>query len=388
MTKATINSGLIFPQWHYFLKDPNSGFVTLGTMDAATEKVALIGRVHLETRGATKTISAAGGGLITWRSGAVTFANGGTTVDVGIQDVATGSGPPAQPDGTFDVSATLTGGGGGISANSYNATDMTSGTKSITDGDLIAIVFDMTARGGADSVVVQGHSGSVGIAQPTASLFTGGAWASATAHIPATAYITFDDGTLGIIDGAIPYVLSANESFQDSTNPDERGMMFQVPWNVDIDAFYCFGATGNNAAADLTFKLYSDPTGTPSLVTSLAILQEQQLASTNARPGLYRLPSAVSLTRNTNYALTVLATGTANTNLEVRTLNTENLRKFVPGSTTLAKVTRDGSSGAFTAESPAVSMYNMGVRICAFDDGTGSGSGGGLKLAGRGGLAA
>ena len=51
------------------------------------------------------------------------------------------------------------------------------------------------------------------------------------------ALITFDDGTLGWFYDAPPY-LGANisEAFADATNPDERGMGFQVPWDCKTDA--------------------------------------------------------------------------------------------------------------------------------------------------------
>ena len=59
------------------------------TIDAAVEAVHYTGQVFLEAGSGSKTISSAGG-KIHWRtSGTVTFANAGTTIRIGLQDVST-----------------------------------------------------------------------------------------------------------------------------------------------------------------------------------------------------------------------------------------------------------------------------------------------------------
>ena len=124
------------------------------TLDATGETCFMIGHLMLENPlGGSKTISSAGGGSIVWRTGAVTFANASTTFRVGLQDLSTSS-APAQGDGTFDVQAAFTGGGGGVTASSVQTSVMTTGTKTLSHGDKIAISFSMAARGGTDSVVV------------------------------------------------------------------------------------------------------------------------------------------------------------------------------------------------------------------------------------------
>lgn len=85
-------------------------------LNATGETLFMVGHVWLENPlSGAKTISAAGGGSIVWRSGSVTFSNGSTVFDVGIQDVSTAT-APAQGDGTFDVYASFTGGGGGVTS--------------------------------------------------------------------------------------------------------------------------------------------------------------------------------------------------------------------------------------------------------------------------------
>ncbi len=371
MTQVALGNGLLFPQANFLLSTSNAA-----TMDAATEKVAWIGRLYIDGRAASKTLST---GNIQFRTGTCTWANGSTTMDVGIQDVTAGAGPFAQPDGTFDVKTTLTG-GSGLTSAAWNTITMTTGTKTISHGALIAIVFDMTARAGADSVVIAEHSTpflSSGSGFPTTNIFVSSAWQTTfvlgAARLP-NAIISFDDGTLGWLDFTTPASLANSaDAYQDSTNPDERGMLFQVPFDCKVDAFWCWLSYAS-AAADFSIKLYSDPTGTPAALSTNAILIEQLggPSGTNILT-IFNIATPISLSRNTNYAVTLLATGTANVGPVSITLGNTAHRAAIPGGTTLAKVTRNNSTGAFTAESPAITMYGIGVRLSSFDDGGGAG---------------
>src|SRR5687768_973556 len=110
------------------------------TLNAATDKTCLVGHVYWEGRAASKTISSSGGAIM-FRAGAVTFANGSTTLDVGIQDVDSANGPVVRGDGTFDVKKTHQGGTDTINATAFNTISMATGSKTITHGDLVAVVF-------------------------------------------------------------------------------------------------------------------------------------------------------------------------------------------------------------------------------------------------------
>lgn len=359
MTLTAVARGFPYPA-----HDTPISFAT-ATIDAATEKLAMIGRMYWDGRpGSAKTLST---GTIQYRTAGVTFANGGTTVQIGIQDVATGSGPIAQPDGSFDVSVTLTGGGGGITANAWNTATMNSGTKSITHGDLIAVVWDMTARGGADTVgisVVNPFIINTGSQFPTTNVFLSSAWQTTqtggAARLP-NVLLVADDGTIGTIDFMLPHSAQVNETFQDSTNPDERGLMFQVPWDCTVDGLWA-GAGPTDASSDFTLRLYSDPTGSPSQLATVSVLAEQ-LGVAATQDFVHHHITPVNLTAGTNYGVTVLATGTSNTRLTTNVLGNEAHRALYPGGTTLAKITRNGGAGAFSAESPAITLPKVGVII-------------------------
>lgn len=383
MTLTTIPTGLLYP----LTLDIGSGLAAkqltnAAALNAATEKLAMIGRVYINGRpGSAKTISAAGGGSISFRTSTVTFANAGTTIDLGIQDVDAANGVIARPDGTFDVSRTLTGGTDTISSNTWTTFAMTggAGSKSITHGDLIAVVWDMTAFGGADSVVIGIGSGAQ---FPVTNEFAAAAWRTSSAGGP-NVVITFDDGTLGIIDGALPFTTALQvETYSDSTNPDERGIFFQVPWDCKIDGFFAqCGISG--ATSDFTIALYSDPSGTPAVVSgaSLTILAEQLGQATSQNSIMFTLPTEVTLTRNTDYVLAIKGDGAGNVRLNSWVFGDTAHRAFLPYAS-IAKVTRNGGSGAFTAESPAVTMYQMGVRISALQDTSGGGGGGQRVISG------
>lgn len=356
-------------------------------MDAATEKIAYIGHVYIDGRPVSaKTLSAAGGGAIALRIGGVTFANGGTTLQFGIQDVATGAGPAARPDGTFDVSRTLTGGVDAISASAWNILSLTggSGSKSIAHGDLIAVVFDLTARAGVDSLIMQGllataspfgASQSQAGVRPLATFFTAGAWAAAGSSVIRlpNVLIIFDDGTLAMIDGGGWFADAQTETLNSGTS--EHGILFRVPWDCETDALWAVLNSLAGATSDFSLSLYGDPLGTPVSLASISLLAEQLNTLNNGI--VCTLASPVALSRNTDYAIVVRATGAGNVVLAGITLGDESYRVLTQGGSTLAHVTRaNGSSDAFVAGSPAVLFHNMGVRLSAFHDGADGGGGG------------
>src|SRR3990172_6421351 len=151
MTAAAFGgiSGLHYPLIMY----NGYGQTSSGTLDAAGEKIVFIGRMYLEGGPGSKTISSAGG-KIDWRTSAVTWATPGSALRVGIADVDLTKGPPGRDDGTFDVRKDLVQGTDSLASNTWVSTAMDTGTKTIAHGDLVAIVFELTATLGVDSVQV------------------------------------------------------------------------------------------------------------------------------------------------------------------------------------------------------------------------------------------
>jgi hypothetical protein len=223
--------------------------------------------------GGSKTLSAAGGGSIVWPCFSVTFADGSTTFRVGVQDVDLATG---LEDGTFDVHGELTGGGGGIAVG-LNNTAMTSGTKTIANGDLIAIVMEMPARAGADDVRPAVMNSPLlplgsGTLFPYGTTDSGSGPSKAATHPAVT--IIFDDGTLGWVPGRAAthawWITAADINFGSGSTPDEYAAVFALPYAATIDAIGV-GMSDVDAGDDIELILYSDPLGTPSAVLTVTI---------------------------------------------------------------------------------------------------------------------
>jgi hypothetical protein len=359
--------GLYYPTLEFPGSNSNAN-----VLDIAGEQMAYIGRVYIDGRPAgTKTLSAAGGGSIGFPLGAITFTDPGTTVQIGLQNVSTTAGLVAQPTESFDVSRTLTGGGGGLTASAWNTISMTggSGTKAVAHGDTIAVVISMTARGGTDTIATQAGNIFLGTQAgfPTTNAKVSGVWQTAMANgavrVPVT-LITFDDGTLAVLDGAVPAASVTQDVYSTSTPPNERGLQFQLPWSCKIDAVWINVACGA-ATADFNIKLYDVSTpATPAPVTgftTMNMLAEQTSVANTANFSVWPLPSEVQLNRGTDYVLSVENTTAVSVRVAMANFPDANVRKFVPGGTTLFKATRNGGTGTFTTTDTTIAL--MGVRI-------------------------
>lgn len=191
-----------------------------GIMDATAEKVAFIGRITWEDADTTKSIR-----QISARLGAITVGTG-TTFRVSIQNVDTSAGPPGVPDGTPDENWTAL--ASALTANAVFTTGNLSADRSVSKGDLLAVVFDFSAFGATTSVVVNNVQAEASNHMPSVVLYTA-AWAVLATTFPNCAFI-FSDATRGSFEGA---TLISNTSAVDYNNAtassssldsgDERG---------------------------------------------------------------------------------------------------------------------------------------------------------------------
>lgn len=356
------------------------------TTDAAGEMTAFIGYVRNSGTG-SKTLSSSGG-KIHWYSGSsVTFANGSTNFRVGIQDVVVGTGPPWRPDETWtgEPYDDLVGGTDTISSNTWQTTTISTGSRSIADGDLIAIVFDMTARGGSDAVKVRTDGASAYSAMNSGGVIQkfAGSWALSTTGFP-NAVIEYDDGTFGVLEGSIVHsAVEAIGNYNSGSTPDEYGTIFQVPYKANINKLWAIWRIVANTA-DAELILYSDPLGTPVAERTFTLDANYGAVTTSARLGVYPV-AEFALAANTNYAVALRPTTTNNvalTNFDVGAAG--QMFAHLWGTNCYA-VSRTDNSGAFSATTTR--RFLCGVGFCGFDDGAGGGGGGGIRLAGGGGLA-
>lgn len=342
------------------------------TLNAAGETCYCVGNIVLENPlSSSKTISAAGGGSIVWVANTVIFSNAGSTFKVGIQDVSTAS-SPAQGDGTFDVEASFTGGGGGISGGGINTSVMTSGTKTIANGGLVAITFSMTARGGTtDSVNVAHHHEDLTLGlcrMPVVTNNTTGGVTRVSNALP-VCYILFDDGTIGWIFGTY-FVTTAINSISynsGSATADEYGNLLYNPFTFYATGIGTLG-TFASASADAELLLYSTPLGTPVVERTVTIDATQLGAATGVAKTVYMLPTPFLLKANTEYGITLRPTTANNVTMYyIDTSSSTGGKTGSPNSNCYA-IRRLDNTGAFsdynggTAKTRQMSIYLIGIH--------------------------
>lgn len=320
------------------------------TLNATGETCCMVGYIVLENPlSSAKTLSAAGGGSIVWRTGAVTFANAGSTFDVGIQPASTSS-SPSQGNGTFDVKASFTGGGGGVTANATNTSVMTTGTATISNGQLTTVTFTMTAWAGADSIIVTSathNKHNVTASLPCVTENTSGSFAATASGMP-LCYIIFDDGTKGMFFGC-PYITSVTTFTINSgtATADEYGNLFYLPARFNAVGIELTLNPSSNSA-DYELILYSDALGTPVAERTVTIDATILPAVATTKNVMVSLSSPYEMKPYTNYALAVRPT-TANSVTGFYFDSNSGGSFTGSASTTVTAVRRLDNTGAFSA---------------------------------------
>lgn len=345
-------------------------------MDAAGESCAAVGHVHLSTGPGTSKVLSSSGGKIYFRATAATFSDGSTNLRVGVNDV----GATGLEDGTHDAYGDWVGGTDTISTTALNAVAIETGSKTITHGDLIAIVVEMTARGGADSVSVA-TLGSAEQLLPYGTIDTGSGPTKTNRFMPAT--IEFDDGTLGWLDYASSHApsfalwQSTHAAFNTGTTPDEIALVFQVPFKAA--AVGLFALIGGVAAADdFEVILYSDPLGTP--VAERTFVQDSDLLSPGGVYWSRSFTSAYTLNINTNYAIAVRPTTANSISLHYVDFGSGNghLRNATMLGTNWSQYSRSDQTGAFASQD-TTKLPCVGIRLHQLSDDVSAGGGGGRR---------
>ena len=367
MTLVAIERGLYFPPF----ETPMG--TSVGTLDLTGEKYAMMGHVYFNDR--PTDAKAFNTGSILYRTATCVWAAaaGGTTMDVGIQGVAT-TGPMARPNGSYSVKRTLAS-PVGVTSAAWNTAVMNTGALSLTHGDLIAVVWDMTLRGGSDSVQVTAqippYVANLQAQFPTTNAFFGGNWQSSgvvgNAQRWPNVILVTDDGTLGTIAPTCPLNTVLTDQYSASINPDERGMVFQVPFNCTIDGLWAFMGIADAGQSDFNIKLYSNPTlSTPTQLVSVPHTAER-MSGLGAESIVHKPIAPLNLAKNTDYLVSLEATGTSSIRQAGLTVADASHRVFYPGGATLRKGSRQNATGAFIMESPPVTLYRMGVMISHID---------------------
>lgn len=341
------------------------------TINATGESLFSIGRVRLKAGSGSKTFSSAGGALYLPIGGSLVFANAGTTLRFGVQDVASGL-----EDGTFDVFDDYVPGTDTLTASQYNKVTMTSGSKTIAHGDLLAVGMELTARAGTDSInnapVTNIYESGRQLAYPITSHDSGAGPAKTIGGW--TVVIQFDDGTLGWIDG-LPACLNlqggTSVAYNSGSTPDEYALLGSFPYKCTLGML---AARISNVASvdDFELVLYSAPLGTPVAERTVAVTASDLGATDNSFVGQmtpYDIPA------NTVIGIAMRPTTTNNISLVYYNLQTGNgaLTAFSDFDS-MGLYSRTNQSGAFALVN-ALHVPNMYAWQTALDDGASAGGG-------------
>jgi hypothetical protein len=351
-----------------------AALATAATIDAANEACIFFGQIFTEDEG-SHTIDTTGSSSLGWKSGALTFANAGTTVKVGLAALNTTTGPPVRAANvadvvTLDVSRSIVGGSGGITANTWQEHVPTAGSKTIANGDFVAFVVQMTARAGVDSVIVQSTTtpaSSAPVLCGTTSIASG-AYA-AQARLP-NAVITFSDGILGYFYGGQVAVTGVTvQSWNSGSATKEYGNFLQPPFPGKV-----YGILANcSVDGDTDFILYSDPLGTPVAQNTVSVDANAigQASTNNWLPLLFSSP--YTFTANQPLAVIIKPTTATTISSPYKTFQISGHQKTEPLGAGSYAVNR--ASGAFAAQNSNKDRFAIGLLVGAFDDGTSTGGG-------------
>lgn len=356
--------------------------LTYVTIDATNEAAIFIGHWVWED-GGSHTIDTSGSSRVQFYIGTRTFSNASTTMRVGFAPVNQASYPPratASSDVvTFDVYNQKAGNSGGINSNSWHSLTPTSGTKTIAHGDLVAFAVQFTARGGTDSVQV--GTGTLTNTDPPlfpfTTAYTASTYSAASHGLPICRAVA-SDGTVGtFFGGHTDYSGGGNaESVSTSTNPDEVGSIFQLPFPATCIGF---DLALNPGFAGFAVVLYGDPLGTPAALATRQF-DDYSFGQANLQRAIGAFATPVELAANTDYVLAVKPDSTTALTFTTYNFNTNAIDIFpLSGNFRYASANNGGAFTASTSKyAPIVPLFG------AFSDGVASSPVGQVKSFGRG----
>ena len=353
---------LYVPDINYF----NAKFPTFtGTLlDAAADRFAAVFR-------APKT-----GNLrkIEVRFGAVPVL---TTSDltIGLQDVSLTTG---DPDGTFDQSATIA--TGSIVANTTVKATL-GADRAVTRGELLAVVVQFGTFASGDSLNInwmqQGASGGPYYFSYVVVNSTG-AYAKFNSA-QACFSIEYDDGSYAFSPSLLPVIVGSADAFNNTSTPDEIGLRFQVPMPCRIGGCH----VNIDADGDFNIVLY-----TAAGRTVLASVDKDTRNVTGQAASPIWFTDEVTLAANTTYVLAVEPSSATSVILAFYDVSSAAVLDQLSGGQAFHYATAKNPSTTADFTMTTTRRPVMGLILTAVDDGTGSGGGGGIRLAGHGGLAA
>lgn len=342
---------------------------TARVLDLTGETYEMVG--HLNITGRATNVAFDTLSRIIWRTGTGLVVAGATPVTIGIQPVSLTAGPPAQGTGTYDVSATVA--LNTLADSTTYKTAMTTGTKTLSHGDVVSVRWTMGTRAGTDALFIQSFLNAsssaitnYGHTVPVLNL-------AATTSAPCPCVLDFegDETVLGLVEMNYPHFQTIS-ALQTYNLNDEFGMIVRPPVKCKVDGFWI---TARQADA-INYELYfvTDPLGASPGLTLLKTLDGDSTAVASAHRAHVHYFPAVELLANTDYAFVVRSLGASGVFAHFATANDiRHIGHFYGFGVNDRRCTRTGATGAFTASANDQHFY--GLHVCAWDNGAGAGGG-------------
>lgn len=348
-------------------------------VDATGEGCGFVGSFwHKDGIGASKNITS-----IIALTGTITSADG-SSITASLQDVSLTAGAPGRPDGTLDQSVT-------VNINTLSSNTVTTFTlgaaRTIAVGAPLSAAFEFDVGGRLGADVLQIVPGLVGGGSTNINYDFGGhavlraaagTW-STVAATPVNILFGCDDGTFGALLGALPFSAVGSLTYANNSNPDEYCLDFSFPFPCTLG---CGGAyiSQGSSARDYSIVLYEGTTQ-----RAIATVDgNTSLTNAQAERG-HAFAAAYSIAKDTVYSISARPDSTGAIVLYYIDLNHADHRQALgPGWNTGAIRSRV-DAGAWSART-TTRIPLMWLGVTALDNG--AGGGGGMRLAGHGGLAA
>lgn len=315
-----------------------------------------------------------------WVSVATTAGSAGN-IEVSIQTLDSSGLPSGTPIASSNTATSA------ISTIGRKAISGVAGSATLTVGTQYALVIVAGSGWDRDLTIryAWGTSGA-SISMPYSVNKVSGSWAKASGTTFGWFFGAEDaSGNPIVIPGLVGAATIAAPTFNDSSNPDERGNKFvlDAPQTCIGVAYYnSAGSTPGNTDA-FSVSLYSGIAGTPTQLATQAIDGDAQ--TTNVIHYAY-FPSGVDLAAGTTYAVTLKSTSSDTQGVARYEYDNSSDREVLMGPD-FCMTSRDGGSGAPAASGNSFSnddtkVYCVWPIFSKSDDAAGGGGGGGGPLIG------
>ena len=377
----TNEKGLI-PLFYDYGIERSGGVITFsasGVMDATAEKVAFVGSVwHPTVKTGTINIR-----KVHFRCGAIAI-NANSEVRCSLQNVSATAGPPYQPDGTQDQTYDFKTAATTLTQNAWNKTgnlsadrviDLSADSLGDANSRWLAVVWEYQVFTAADSVVISSltDAGAFNWGLGGNLLLNTGSYAIVS-NRGAVVALECDDGTFAFLRNACVFSNLATASVASNAAIRRAGVKFKFPTQRKINSFGFYFSTLPNGS-DGRLVLY-DSDGTTELVS---VDIDNDAVSVTANRAAEIEFSPVTLAADTYYRFVFVAGTITALAIAYGDVSEVGLMDGCILGQDAHWTQHDGSAWADTTTRRP--FFALGVS--AVHDGPA----GGIKLAGRGGLA-